>query len=188
MLPYLKKAGHILDLGCGNGRFVRFLQQEKLTCHYLGVDNSRELIKIAQKKHPNHHFVQGDQLKIPAEDETTDLVLSIRAFHHLPSQKTRNRALQEIRRVLSKNGTIIISVWNLWQIKYWKQLAAAFALCIFTLGSYAFNDTFIPWKKKEKRYYHAFTKHELRQLLIKNNFTILDLIQVGKDIIIIAKK
>lgn len=186
--PHLKGGGKIIDLGCGNGRFAAFIDLKGLKNSYLGIDNSTKLIEIARKKHPKHHFIEGNQLNIPVENSSTDVIVNIRAFHHLPSKKTRVQALSEMRRVLKKDGILIISVWNLWQTKYWKQILAAMGRTIFTLGSYDFNDTFIPWKKKEKRYYHAFTKRELHQLVLKSNYTILDLFEVGKDFIIIAQK
>lgn len=188
LLPYLKKAEYILDLGCGNGRFIGFLQQEKLSSRYLGIDNSSKLIKIAQEKYPKQQFLEGDLLSLPIDDESADCILSMRTFHHLPSQKTRQQALWEMQRVLKPKGIVIISVWNLWQLKYWNQLAAALLRSIFTLGSYAFNDTFIPWKKRQKRYYHAFTKRELRRILQKSGLSPIELKEIGKDFIIIAQK
>ncbi|HMR01064.1 MAG TPA: methyltransferase domain-containing protein [Candidatus Gracilibacteria bacterium] len=187
-LPYLQKAKNILDLGCGNGRFVRFLEQEKLKAHYIGMDNAKEFIEICQKEFPRHTFKEGDQLNIPLSDETQDLILNIRAFHHLPSKKHRINALKEMHRVLNNKGILIISVWNLWQLKYWKQLVTAIIRSIISFGSYAYNDTFIPWQKHHKRYYHAFTQKELKKILEQGDFNILQQYKVGKDFIIIAQK
>ncbi len=185
-LPYLK--GQIIDLGCGNGRFAAFLDTKKITCDYLGIDNNSKFLQIAKKTYPKRHFIEGDQLSMPVEDNSVDTLLNIRAFHHIPSKNLRRVSLLEMRRTLKKDGILIISVWNLWQKKYWKQLAAAILRSIFTLGTYEYNDTFIPWKGKDKRYYHAFTKSELKKSIEKADFTILKLFEVGKDIIIIAKK
>lgn len=188
LLPFLKEARQIVDIGCGNGRFAGFIKEKNLSCKYLGIDNSTRLIQIAKEKHPHQFFMEGDQLDLPVDNEATDLILCIRTFHHLPSSRMRRKALSEMSRVLKPNGILIISVWNLWQNKYWKELTKAVLRSIFTLGSFAFNDTFIPWKRKQKRYYHAFTKRELQKLVLKSGFTVLRLFEVGKDFIIIAQK
>lgn len=187
-LPHLKGGGRIVDLGCGNGRFAAFLDLKGVNAAYLGIDNSPKLLEIARKKYPGHYFLQGDQLELPLDDASADVIINTRAFHHIPSKKMRLQALAEMHRVLKPNGTLIITVWNLWQWKYWKQLTAAVLRAIFTLGSYAYNDTFIPWKKRAKRYYHAFTKRELRALVLNSGFTVLKQFEVGKDFVIIAKK
>ena len=57
-----------------------------------------------------------------------------------------------MKRILKDKGILIISVWNLWQKKYWKELLLGFLRSIITLGTYDNNDTFIAWGKKEKRY------------------------------------
>ena len=187
-LPYLQDAKHILDLGCGNGRFMRFLEKEKLKATYIGIDNAQSFIDICKKEFPHHTFQEGDQLNIPLSDEKQDLIINIRAFHHLPSKKYRLVALKEMRRVLKSKGILIVTVWNLWQLKYWKQLCLAILRSIISFGSYAYNDTFIPWQQDHKRYYHAFTKGELRTIVQKGGFSILQEYKVGKDFIIIAQK
>lgn len=188
LLPYLKKARAILDLGCGNGRFVRYLEQEKLQATYIGIDNSQQFVRIAQELHPHQKFMRGDQLNIPLQDQSVDLILNMRAFHHIPSKTMRLQALGEMKRVTKKNGIIIISVWNLWQKKYWKQLITALLRSIFTLGTYAYNDTFISWKNKHTRYYHAFTKKELQKVVEQSELKVIDFLEVGKDYIIIAQQ
>lgn len=187
-LPFLQNAKKVLDLGCGNGRFVRFLKKERLKASYIGIDNAKAFLEICKKEFPNYQFQEGDQLNIPLDDKSVDLILNIRAFHHLPSKKHRLEALEEMHRVLDDKGIVIISVWNLWQLKYWKQLLSAIIRSIISFGSYAYNDTFIPWQEKHKRYYHAFTKNELKRSVQQGKFTIISQYEVGKDCIIIAQK
>lgn len=193
---YLQPGQTILDLGCGNGRLLQFLEKEASTWHqktfyYTGVDASKNLLAEARKKHPDRVFKTGDMTKIPMKDKSMDILFCIRAFHHLPSKKTRLKSLQEMKRVLKSQGVLILSVWNLWQKKYWWQLFKAFARSIVTFGKFAPNDTFIPWgKEKIIRYYHAFTAKELQKLFQESGWNILELSKTqppGHDIIIIAK-
>ncbi|MBU1954030.1 class I SAM-dependent methyltransferase [Patescibacteria group bacterium] len=183
----LKGSGKIVDIGCGNGRFAGFLHL-KGKYEYFGIDNNIKLLRIASAKYPKYKFIEGDQLKLPLKDGSADLAVNLRAFHHIPSEKLRLKALEEMRRILAEDGTLIISVWNLWQRKYIKQLATAIARWIFTFGDYDYNDTFIPWNGKNKRYYHAFTKRELKSIIKKAGLNIVKFYKVGKDMIIEAKK
>jgi SAM-dependent methyltransferase len=50
-LKYLNNESKVLDLGCGNARFLNFLLENKLKPNYLGVDNSEEFINRNLAKH-----------------------------------------------------------------------------------------------------------------------------------------
>lgn len=189
---YLFEGSTIVDLGCGNGRLVPYLQsisnKWSKKFNYTGIDNNEDFIKISKGRYPNHKFILGDQLNIPLKDNSVDTIMNIRAFHHIPSKKLRKKGMEEMNRILKKNGVIIISVWNLWQKKYIKHLIIGLLRCIITLGRYDYNDFFIPWGKSEKRYYHAFTKRELTKLISKSGFEQLEFHNKYHDLIIIAQK
>jgi ubiquinone/menaquinone biosynthesis C-methylase UbiE len=187
-LPYIKANSTIVDLGCGNGRVAGYLDSNAAPKHhYLGIDNSNSLLDIAQKKYPKKQFIYGDFLNLPLENSSTDLLLCIRSFHHIPSSKLREKALEEIKKALKNDGTLIITVWNLYQKKYLLNHIFAFFRWLFTLGSYERNDLKIKWGKKNKRYYHAFTDKEMINLLNKAGFIIIKKTE-QKDLIYIAKK
>lgn len=167
--PQLK----ILDLGCGNGRLVNFLDKNH---QYTGVDISSNLIKQAKKLHPKHKFQVGDMLDLSdLHNEHFDRLICVAAFHHIPSQKSRLEALKNMYTALKPDGTLILTVWNLWQPKYRKYVYKAFLRSLVTLGNYHPFDTFIPWgKKKIPRYYHCFTPKEMFSLLKKAKFKVLE--------------
>ncbi len=190
---YLKHDQKILDLGCGNGRLLLYLKNIKkkgkpLKFTYQGIDSSKELIKLAREIHQGYEFSYGDQLMIPAPSNQYDIIFNIRAFHHIPSKKLRIEALKEMKRVLKNDGLLIITVWNLWQFKYLKNIIAAIFRSIISLGGYDYNDIFIMWGKKHKRYYHAFTLRELRNLAKRSGFEVLKDDKLNHDFHIILKK
>ena len=47
ILPHVRSGANVLDLGCGNGRFLHFLQDRCWNGRYVGVDNNRALLEIA---------------------------------------------------------------------------------------------------------------------------------------------
>lgn len=171
---YLKPNKTLLDVGCGNGRLAGFLKNRQID--YLGIDNNEELIALARKRHPFAKFIVADQTSLPFPNVSFDHVWNIAAFHHVPSKKLRLQTLREIHRILKKNGILVLTVWNLWQKKYRKYTVKSI-LRNLLFGEYEYNDTFIPWGKEQlvMRYYHAFRPRELKKLLEKAGFQIVDM-------------
>lgn len=188
LLEYINKNGFILDVGCGNGRLASFLQEKMPDAKYLGMDNNEQFIKIAKNFNPGSHFIFGDQLDLPVDENLADTILNVRSFHHLPSKNLRLKSLKEMRKVLKNEGTLIITVWDLWQRKYFFPLIFASLRSILTLGSYSYNDVFISWGKNHKRYYHAYTLKELCGIVKMSGFKIIKTGKIGHDYFLIAKK
>ena len=197
--PYLKPGAHIADIGCGNGRLLKSLQEDKNTRYdYTGIDNSEKMIALATSAHPAEKFIKGDLLDIPLQDGSQDVVFVIRAFHHLPDRKTRMKALFELNRILKPGGILIITVWNLWQNIFTITLLRSILRFIYTFGAYGWNDFSVPWGKNNNRYYHAFTPSELANLITKSRFELEEEFCVRKDkkvqfkqahdIVVIAKR
>lgn len=157
--PYLEKGMKVLDIGCGNWRLKDYFGDK---VEYFGCDNNEKFIEIANER--GDHFKVGDFLDLPYPDNHFDLVVSVAAFHHIPSVKLRKKALKEVKRVMKNDATSVFLVWNLWQKKYLKVIFRSCLRFIATSGKYSLCDFFVPWGKKVKRYYHAFTKRELRRL------------------------
>lgn len=185
--PHLFENAEIVDLGCGNGRLIEFLNSYYLgqTFHYIGIDNSEGLLRNAQKKYPKQIFLPGDQLDIPLSEKQADLIFNIAAFHHIPSKKLRIEALEQMNRALKPGGKLIITVWMLFQKKYWLANLKAWLKFIYTLGSYSPTDLMIDWKNGQKkvlakRYYHSFLPWELKKLIKKAGFIIEEDFSVKK--------
>ncbi len=185
-LKHIKDGDNIIDIGCANGRLNSYLSKHKKV-NYTGIDNSEELLKQA-KLTSNATFIQADMLKIPLPDESFSVACAIASFHHIPGKELKNRAMREIKRVLKKDGKLIITVWNLFQAKYKKYIWQARLKALLSFGKYDFRDTYIPWgKSKIKRYYYAFTQKEIRKLLEEHGFKILEE-HTGNNYTFICKK
>ncbi|MEF8771592.1 class I SAM-dependent methyltransferase [Halodesulfurarchaeum sp.] len=102
-----------LDIGCGNGRHTEELARVVETP--IGVDLSHtlltEAITRAAEADFGASFVQGTATKLPVADSTVDVGLYIAAIHHLRSRTARIRSLNELARVLSPDGTALVSSW-----------------------------------------------------------------------------
>lgn len=185
--PFIKSGQKIADIGCGNGRLYAHLKNNN-KIEYIGIDNSEELLKQAKKQNPEANFQYGDLTNIPIKDNSIDTVTAIASFHHLPTIDLRKKSLSEFSRILKEKGTLIISVWNLFQPKYKKYIWQARFKSIISLGKYSNRDTFIPWSKSGiMRYYYAFTPKELKQLIENNGFQVLQT-EIGNNILYICQK
>jgi SAM-dependent methyltransferase len=111
-----------------------------------------------------------------------DYVFSIALLHHLPGSDLRIAALKQLKNKVSEDGKIIIIVWNLWGQKKFRKLIYKFFLLKLIkknlpVGRMDFGDILFDWKNsageaQSRRYYHAFTKMELRKIIKKSGLKI----------------
>ena len=169
-IPHIKDGGKILDLGCGNARVTKLFKDSSQKVDYTGVDFSQSLIKQAQDRYPEGHYITKDMTEVDFDKASFDIVIMIASFHHLPTAKERRELLHKIHNWLKPGGYLFMTNWYLWQKKYFKYAFKNIK------QKKAINDFFIPWHKysddKEVlwRYYHSFSQTELEKLLIKAGF------------------
>jgi len=91
-----------LDLGCGDGRFYRYLSDNyDGDFSYTGLDVSDELVKIADERY-DAKFVCEDMMQYikSPKQESFDIVVMIASFQHLPDIKYRLFLLKNVYRIL----------------------------------------------------------------------------------------
>ena len=191
-----KEGERILDLGCGNGRLFLTLKEKRVD--YFGIDFSKELIEIAKKRYPQGKFFVGDCLNLPFQDNFFDKVYSISVLHHIPSKEFRQKFLLEAKRVLKKDGLLILRVWDFFKRKGGPKLIFKFFLLkILGKTKLDFFDVFDPWKDSQGNvlaeiYFHCFSKRELEKLAKLASFETVEAWREGKGIAanlyLIAKK
>jgi tRNA (uracil-5-)-methyltransferase TRM9 len=167
---YSAEGEKILDLGCGNGRWFKLFQKKKVD--YIGVDFSEKLIEIAKRNCPRAKFQTADVFNLPFPSDYFDKVYNIAVLHHIPSKELRLQSLKETKRVLKPGGVLILTAWKFHDKK---ELFLLFKYTILKLAGKSgldFKDVLEPWGKKIKRYYHCFSKKELKNLINKSDFKI----------------
>ncbi|MBI4818443.1 MAG: class I SAM-dependent methyltransferase [Deltaproteobacteria bacterium] len=98
----------VLEVGSGRGGGARMLTRLFAPASYRGVDRSLEAIQSSALR-PSQlglTFVHGDAERLPCEDRTFDVVLSVEAAHAYGSP---DRFLTEAARVLRPNGTLSLA-------------------------------------------------------------------------------
>lgn len=153
----------ILDIGSGNGRNSNY-KNHIVSC----LDISKEQLKMNYSK--TNLSIHGNMTNIPFQSNSFDCILSIASFHHLKTIEERHNCLQEMKRVLDKNGKILLSVWSINQPKKTKRIFSNY------------GDNIVNWNTNRKdenynfiivpRYYYIFQLDEIKELL-QNYFTII---------------
>ncbi|HIH32809.1 MAG TPA: class I SAM-dependent methyltransferase [Candidatus Diapherotrites archaeon] len=115
----LEKKDNCLEIGCGSGVLSRKIQ-EKFRCWVTGTDISRSAIRHARKfQNKNLEFKVAGISKLPFKDEEFDAVVISHLIEHVENP---GKALLEAKRVLKKNGKILIATPNYfspWPIAEW---------------------------------------------------------------------
>ena len=181
-LKSLPENSLILDIGCGNGKYLQ--SNDKI--NIIGTDRSINLLKICREKILNSQLFSCDSLKLPIRNNTFDAAISIAVIHHFSNDNLRIQAIKEIVRILKINGLFLIYVWAIEQQE----------------KKFSQQDNFVPWHLQEKwenncvvntlengpkiakddkincvvyqRYYHVFKKGELEDLIMKVDGVVIE--------------
>lgn len=192
----------VLDIGCGNGRFLEEIHNREFTIeNYLGIDSSRGMIEEAQRLHPeyvfevcdmldihlhfHHREEQGDvAIQVPENPETLDYflrrndgksfdsLLLLASFHHLETHEARLAVLRDMKPLLREWGRIYMTNWNLREQPRYESSHRGNGDYDIKIGAYT-------------RYYHGFTLDELASLFHDAGYAIIEhqIFEGGRNIV-----
>lgn len=98
----------ILDAGCGNGRYSKFLLRwADDDATVTGFDLSQRMLKRARRrlKSPRVHHVAAELTRIPFGDDHFDAVVCGYVLEHLPDPRP---GLSELARVMRPGGKLLL--------------------------------------------------------------------------------
>jgi ubiquinone/menaquinone biosynthesis C-methylase UbiE len=105
------KGGKILDLGCGNGRNLRYIARQGFEIY--GIDISEEALvqlrETLEQEKLSANIQRGSFYNLPYENKTFDCVISISVLQH-NDWKGAKKAFSEISRVLKDGGLFLLRV------------------------------------------------------------------------------
>lgn len=110
LIPHIKNK-KVLEVGCGTGVFMDLIKND---CDVVGIDVSSGMLEKARQK--SLVVKEGNAESLPFSPESFDVVYSFKTMPHVVNI---NESLDEINRVLKKNGVALIEFYNRHSIKYW---------------------------------------------------------------------
>ena len=155
----LKPCSHLLDAGCGCGKFFRLEHAKRLGSLIVGVDIAADI----QQNADLDLGVRGDLENLPFTDSSFDVVVCRVVIEHL---RQPSLALAEFYRVLAPGGRLFIFTPNL--LHYFGLVAKCTPHRFHTwfnrrVRGFEEEDTF-------PTYYRANTRRALRRLLASSGF------------------
>lgn len=140
----------LLDIGCGNGRYM---SRDNRIVH-LGMDRSIGLLQQSVAHDSRRHAALGSALDLPYRDTCADAAMSIAVIHHFSTLERRIAAVREAARVVRRGGRLLFTAWAWEQDKFKNEPS---------------QDLFVKWKlagtdETYQRYYHLFEEGELERL------------------------
>ncbi len=153
---YLKrfKAPKVLDCGCGTGRHAIALAKAlPKGGHLAGIDIYNTVITInlletvkrnARIESVNNitDFKHGSITEIPFKDNSFDIISVQSVLHEIHKPQDLQRALSEIKRVLKKDGLLIIGEWH----SLTPFLIFSMGFLTFMMATIVFNTKYF-WRK-----------------------------------------
>lgn len=147
-LKSIKTGSIVYDIGCGNGRNM---DDDRLVMY--GIDSCKSFVEMCNKKGLN--VFESCMTRLPFRSESADAIMCIASFHHLKTVDERLNALKEMKRVLRKNGEILLSIWSIRQPPKTRRVF------------HTYGNTIVPWNKYGEtfeRFYYIFKIEEFESL------------------------
>ncbi len=109
----------ILDIGCATGRIIEHLQGAAPASLFVGVDLSREMIRLAKKiRRSRTEFVVGDIRNLPFRDVAFDFVYTLEVLEHLGRKlQAIPNAVSEVMRVTRTGGFTTFESTSFWHFR-----------------------------------------------------------------------
>jgi ubiquinone/menaquinone biosynthesis C-methylase UbiE len=158
-----KENARVLDVGCGLGTTAAYLKNEH-NLNAVGIDPSEKLLKEARVKYPELEFYEGRGEKILFESNTMEGVFCECTLSLMTSKE---KAIEEIFRVLKKDGYLVISDVYAREPRYVTNLNKFnINTCIRGVHDIAKLKTMLREKGFEIKYFHDYTDY-LKQMMVE---------------------
>ncbi|MFC6963625.1 class I SAM-dependent methyltransferase [Halocatena marina] len=104
-LDTLSEPTRILDAGCGPG--IPVLPRISAVTTAIGVDVSREQLRLAEENAPDALLLQSDMTDLPFDDGVFDAVIACWSLIHIPMDD-HQAVIDEFARVLRPHGRLLV--------------------------------------------------------------------------------
>ncbi|HOT25657.1 MAG TPA: class I SAM-dependent methyltransferase [Anaerolineaceae bacterium] len=177
LLAAMPLQADILDLGCGNGNFALALSKTAYSGSYLGVDSSEALLTDARaalaqaRPKASFQFIQADLTgsgwSAALSGRAYLVITCFAVLHHIPDSQARAAFLRIVSGLLSPEGRLFLSVWQLFNNPRLKARLLPWDSAAIDSSDLEAGDCLMDWRagnRIDQRYVHVFTPEELRAL------------------------
>lgn len=121
ILPYLRGATNVLDLGCGSGRLLAYLAQREWSGRYVGFDGSARLLEEAAAvplagsaiaRELIYGDLHGEWPEQVRGYGPFDALVSLAVLHHIPGAAHRLVFLRQCASLLPHGRPLILTTWQ----------------------------------------------------------------------------
>jgi SAM-dependent methyltransferase len=183
ILETIRADDSVLDLGCGNGHFLRELAGRGHKAPLLGVDFSLPLLRNAHEVSSlGVSFREADLSQLSAISHqllVTDnwsLITAFATLHHIPSAEMRLDILQTVRKLLKEDGKFILSNWQFLNSAKLRSRIQPWDRVGINESDLDEGDYLLDWRSGGEglRYAHQFSAAELSGLADQVGMRVID--------------
>ena len=162
------RGGKILDVGCGEGLFLKFVRVHLPAARVFGADISFAQLALAKERairaqSPPESLVQSDALKLAFKDNSFERVICLNLLINIPADGRLDVLLSELYRVCAPGGRILFDIRN--SLNLFVRLKYALAHCYDgTLG---------------RQVLQAYSIYRLQARLKASGLTIVKTVSIG---------
>lgn len=106
----------VLDIGCGTGKQLAANRARFPRLTLVGVDRSRRMLGVAQKRCAAVAWVLGDAQSLPMSTGSIDYAVNQYSYAHIPDKAA---FLAEASRVLRPGGRFVLTNIDPWSMRDW---------------------------------------------------------------------
>ncbi len=168
----------VLDIGCGNGRFARFLaHRQEQAFNYTGIDNCAELLlaaesELGQLANARHRLIERDIITDGLAGPPARLVALFGLLHHVPGARQRRDLLRAAAGLVLPGGLLVFAAWRFYEKERFRQRILPWDAGIQVER----HDYLLDWRRgiQAKRYCHFIADDEHRRLIQASGMNVID--------------
>jgi tRNA (uracil-5-)-methyltransferase TRM9 len=181
ILETIQKDDSVLDLGCGNGGFLRGLLERGHKSALLGVDFSLPLLRDAGSS-DGVEFREVDLAKLSVINDQFlnpghwSLITAFAVLHHIPSTEMRLDILRTVCKLMKEHGKFILSNWQFLNSAKLRSRIQSWDRVGINESDLDEGDYLLDWRSGGEglRYAHQFSAAELSGLAEQAGMRVID--------------